>query len=105
MEVIASYTFVPEIVFKPENVSITNVTYESADSSVVQVKKDDQLYAATAGKNIVTASAMDGSGKNVKINVTVLKRLANMMMIGHIYGHVLPENDKQAADMLEAMFV
>ena len=50
MEVIASYTFVPEIVFKPENVSITNVTYESADSSVVQVKKDDHYMLLQLAK-------------------------------------------------------
>ena len=75
MEVMASDTFVPEIVFKPENASITDVVYESADSSVVRVTEDGRLYAAAAGKTTVTASATDGSGKSAKISVTVNKKV------------------------------
>lgn len=75
MEIMASETFVPKIVIKPEDASITKVAYESADNSVVRVTEDGQLYAVAAGNTTVTINATDGSGKNVKVNITVVKKV------------------------------
>lgn len=75
MEVMATDTFIPEVIIKPDDATITNMTYESADESVVKVADDGQLYAVAAGTTTVTINTTDGSNKNAKVKVTVTKKI------------------------------
>lgn len=75
IEVMASDLFVPEITFSPADATNTAVSFSSSDDKIVKVNENGQLEAVSAGKATVTASTTDGSGKSVKINVTVTRRI------------------------------
>lgn len=75
IEVMASDLFVPEITFTPADATNIAVSFSSSDDKIVKVNENGQLEAVSAGKATVTASTTDGSGKSVKINVTVTRRI------------------------------
>lgn len=97
MDVMTSDTFLPELVIKPEDASITDVTYESADPNVVKVTEDGRLYAVAMGKTNVTVYATDGSGKTAKFSVTVGKK------IGKYDGELTYQNLSWGADEQECV--
>lgn len=61
----------PEITIEPENASIKDIEWTSSNTDVVHISDDGSFHTLMSGKAVVTGKAKDGSGKTVKITITV----------------------------------
>lgn len=73
MELPAGTQFTPEVTIEPEDASIKELDWTSSDEFVVSVFDNGTMQTWTAGTTTLTGKAKDGSGKSVKIKVTVPK--------------------------------
>lgn len=64
-------TYTPNVIIEPENASIKDIEWTSSNTDVVVITDDGSFWAVGAGKAVVTGKAKDGSGKTVKVAVTV----------------------------------
>ena len=68
------FSCTPQITIEPENASNKVLEWSSSDPFVAQVNKDGVITAgSSSGNATITGKATDGSGKTVKIKVTVPK--------------------------------
>lgn len=65
--------FTPDVTIEPEDASIKELDWETSDQTVVAIFNDGTMQTGTAGTATLTGTAKDGSGKSVKIKVTVPK--------------------------------
>lgn len=75
LEIMATESFVPEIIVMPDNATNQAVTYMSSDETIVRPGDNGSLYAVSAGKATITATTTDGSNKSVKFTVTVTRKI------------------------------
>ena len=78
VELPSDVSFSPEITVEPENATIKNLEWSTSNPNVIMVFdegvfKDGRIRTTGAGKATLTGKATDGSGKSVKITVTVPK--------------------------------
>ncbi|MBQ2699569.1 MAG: Ig-like domain-containing protein [Clostridia bacterium] len=68
-----SYTsFTPELIISPENAAIKEIEWKSSDERIVKANPNGSFTTQfKAGTATMTGKAKDGSGKSVKIKVTV----------------------------------
>ena len=62
----------PTYSFKPGNASIKALSFESSNPEIASVSDDGTIEGNKTGNAIITAKAIDGSGKSVAINVKVV---------------------------------
>ena len=64
------FCFIPEVQIYPEDATYKDLEWETSDWSIAYVE-NGAIYGYRAGTATVTGKAKDGSGKSVKITVTV----------------------------------
>lgn len=66
-----TYELSPKII--PDDAYNKNLSFTSSDPSVASVDDQGKITANQTGKAVITIAAMDGSGKSVKMKITVLQ--------------------------------
>ena len=64
-------SYKPEITIKPDDATDKSLSWSSSNPNVCSVNETGEIYANGAGVCDITGLANDGSGKNVKIQVSV----------------------------------
>ncbi len=67
------YLYKPTITIAPEDASVQTLEWSSSKPEVADVTEDGIIVGIRAGTATITGKAIDGSGKSVKIKVTVPK--------------------------------
>lgn len=70
-ELRAAFTHKPTITIEPQDASIQKLEWASSKPNIVAVDEEGNITGVNVGKAVVTGKATDGSGKTVKIQVTV----------------------------------
>ncbi len=73
MELPSGVYFLPEVKIEPENASNKEIEWTSSNEKVVHVFAEGKATTLGAGKATLTGTACDGSGKKVKVTVTMPK--------------------------------
>lgn len=73
MELPSGVEFLPEVKIEPENASNKEIEWTSSNEKVVHVFPEGKATTLGTGKATLTGTACDGSGKKIKITVTVPK--------------------------------
>ena len=88
----------PILTFTPSDASIQQLEWSSGEEMIARVTDDGTIYGISVGTTTITGKAMDGSGKSVKIEVTVPECFVtedNFTITepeGAILGYVRPRN-------------